>query len=158
MLQPLFEWMQGTGLSQFFLNVTWASPIIQCLHLLALVMFSGALLIVDVRMLGRGLTRIPVAKLFRMTEPWLIAGFIGLLLTGVPQMFATALKEYYSPQFWIKMRFLGFGLVFTFTVRRWIALGGEERFGRVWPKLVALVSIGVWTVVAVYARLIGLFS
>ncbi len=153
-----FEWMQGTPLSAYFLETTWSSPIIQCIHLIALSAFAGAILIVDVRLLGRGLTNTPVAQLTREAEKWLLGAFAVLLSSGIPQVFATALKEYYSPYFWLKMQLILAGLVFTFTIRRKVALADEERMGKVWPKLVALVSIAIWTSAAIWARLIGLLS
>ena len=156
--QAFFEWMQGTSVSAFFLETTWSSPIIQCIHLVALSAFAGAILIVDVRLLGRGLTNTPVAQLTREAEKWLIGAFAILLLSGIPQVVSTALKQYYSPYFWFKMQLLLGGLVFTFTIRRKVALADEERIGKVWPKLVALVSIAIWTSAAIWARLIGLLS
>lgn len=156
--QAFFEWLQETALSAYFLETTWASPIIQCVHLVALTVFAGSVLIVDVRLLGRGLTNTPVAQLAREAEKWMIGGFVALLLSGVPQLVATALKEYYSPHFWMKMQLILAGLAFTFTIRRKVALADEERIGKVWPKLVALVSIAIWTSAVIWARLIGLLS
>ena len=155
---PFFEWMQGLGISNFFLTATWASPIAQCIHLVALAIFAGSILVVDVRLLGRGLTRVPVAQLARGAQPWLVWSFFTLLVTGVPQMMSTALKQYYSPFFWWKMQLLLLGLVFTFTIRRKVALADEERLGPVWPKVVGVLSISIWTGVAIWARLIGLLS
>lgn len=158
MLQPFFEWMGGLAFSSFFLQNTWASPIIQCIHLLALVVFSGAVLVVDVRLLGRGLVRTPLAQLARIIEPFLIWSFVALLATGVPMMMSLALKEYYSPHFWWKMQVLLLGLVFTFTIRRKVTLADEADMGSVLPKIVGLLSMALWTTVAAWARLIGLLS
>jgi len=158
MLQGFFEWMQGLGFSQFILQETWASPIVQCVHLVSLVVFSGAILVVDVRLLGRGLTSTPLPKLAREAEKWMIGGFLALLVSGIPQVMSTALKEYYSPFFWWKMQLIGVGLVYTFTVRRRVALAEEGSLGNVWPKLIGVVSMAIWTGVAVWARLIGLLS
>lgn len=157
-LLPFFEWMQELAFSQYFLTNTWASPIVQCMHLVALAIFAGAVLIVDVRLLGRGLRHISIAETARMAQPWLVWSFVALLVTGIPQMASTALKQYYSPFFFFKMQLLIFGLIFTFTVRRKVALADPERIGAVWPKAVAVVSIAVWTGVAIWARLIGLLS
>lgn len=158
MLQSLFEWMQASKLSAFFLEVTWSSPIVQCIHLVSLVVFAGSILIVDIRLLGRGLVKMPIADLARSVRPYLIGGFLGLAMTGIPMMFATALKEYYSPHFWIKMKVLAVGVVYTFIVRPRILSIDEERLGKIWPKLMGVASLSLWTVVAVYARLIGLLS
>ena len=157
-LQPLFEWMQGTALASYFLNTTWSSPIVQCIHLVALVIFAGSVLIVDVRLLGRGVTDMSIAQVARMAQPWLIWSFVVLLLSGVPQVFSTALKQYYSPFFWWKMELLILGMIFTFTIRRRVALADAARIGTFWPKVVAVFSMVLWTGVGTWARLIGLLS
>ena len=157
-LRPFFDWMQALPMSAYFLETTWASPIIQVIHLVALMIFSGAVLIVDVRLLGRGLTDTPLDKLARSAEPWLIGSFVGLLLTGIPQLTSLALKQYFSPFFWWKMQLLLLGLVFTFTIRRKVTLTDEARLGPFWPKVVGIFSIAIWTGVAIGARLIGLLS
>ena len=157
-MQPFFEWMGSTAFATFFLTQTWSSPIIQCAHLIAIVIFSGAVLVVDVRLLGRGLTSISVAELARQADKWMIWSFVALLATGVPQMMSTALKQYYSPFFWWKMQLILLGLVFSFTIRRKVAMAEEARIGPAWPKLVGTASILIWTSVAIWARLIGLLS
>ena len=68
MTQSFFEWMQGLSFSAWMLETTWASPIIQCVHLVALVAFAGAVLLVDMRLLGRGLIKTPLARLAREAD------------------------------------------------------------------------------------------
>ena len=150
--------MQGTWLSVLFNESVWLSVIVQCVHLVALTVFAGALLVVDVRLLGSGLTKTPLAQVAQDAQPWLIWAFVVLLVTGLPQVVSSALKQYYSPVFWYKMELLLLGLIFTFTVRRKITLADEARLGPVWPKVVGLSSIAIWTGVTIWARLIGLLA
>ena len=157
-LLPFFEWMQDLSVSAFFLETVWPTPIVQCAHLIAVTVFAGAILVVDVRLLGQGLIRTPLAQLSRDAEPWLIWSFVVLIVTGMPQLTSTALKQYYSPFFWGKMELLLLGVIFTFTIRRKVVLADEARTGPFWPKVVGLVSIGIWAGVAIGARLIGLLS
>ena len=157
-LLPFFEWMQGLSISAFFLGSIWPTPIVQNIHLIAVAVFAGALLTVDIRMLGQGLTGTPLSQLARSTEPWLIGSFVVLAITGIPQMTSTALKQYYSPFFWWKMLALLVGVILTVTVRRRMAMRTEAELGPVWPKVVALVSIALWTSVTIGARLIGLMG
>jgi len=157
MLQSFFEWMQGLPFSAWMLEETWASPIIQCAHLVALVGFAGAVLVVDMRLLGRGLIKTPLNQLARELDRWMIWSFVALFVTGAPQVLSTALKQYYSPFFWWKMQIIIIGLLFNFTIRRRVAFAEEGTLGH-WPKVVGFLSIGIWTSVSVYARLIGLLS
>ena len=155
---PFFQWMQDLGMSTYFLDHVWSTPIVQVTHLVALGVFAGSIILVDMRLLGRGLTDVPLAQLAREAEPWLIGAFLVLLITGVPQLTSTAVKQYYSPFFWMKMEALLIALVFTFTLRRKVTLTDEARLGAYYPKVVALVSLGLWTGVTIGARLIGLMS
>ena len=158
MLLPFFQWMQELPFSTFFLTATWSSPIVQCIHLVALVVFAGSILVVDVRLLGRGLTGTPLAVLAKGAEKWLIWSFVVLIASGVPQMMSTALKQYYSPFFFWKMQVMALGLLFTFTIRRKVAHSADGTFGPWVPKAIGLVSIAIWTSVTIWARLIGLLS
>lgn len=157
-LLPFFQWMQATPISAYFLDNTWATPIVQLIHLVALAVFAGAILVVDMRLLGWGLTKTPLESVARDAQPWLVWGFVVLLITGLPQMSSTAIKQYYSPFFWWKMLALLVGVILTVTVRRRMAMRTEAELGPVWPKVVALVSIALWTSVTIGARLIGLMG
>jgi len=80
----------------------------------------------------------------RGAQPWFILGFLGLVVTGVPQMMQNAMREYYSQLFWIKMGFLVTALIFSVTLRRSVALAGEERAGVFKMRAVGLVSALLW--------------
>ena len=57
MVLEFFEWMEGSALSALFQGAIWYSPLIQVAHLVAVATFAGSLLVVDLRLLGTGLTR-----------------------------------------------------------------------------------------------------
>ena len=89
MLLPFFEWMGGLWSLAPFSESVWATPVLQNIHLLAVAVFVGAVLVVDIRMLGHGLRETPLAQLARSVEPWLIGSFVVLVLTGIPQIAST---------------------------------------------------------------------
>jgi hypothetical protein len=68
------------------------------------------------------------------------------------------MKLYYNDPFWIKMTCLLLAVPFTFTVRRSVARADEARVGRLWGRLVGLVSIGLWSGVAWGGRWIGFWG
>ncbi len=158
MLFPFFEWLDTLRFGDWISTSSYAAPLINVMHILALVILLGSLLVVDVRLLGRGMTNQSVASVARAARPWLIGALIFMLLTGFPQVLSLPIRQYYSPFFWLKMRLLLFTLIFTFTLRHKVTMADEARVGPVWGKVVGLVSIGLWTLVAVEGRFIGLFS
>jgi hypothetical protein len=150
-LQPFFKWMESLAV---YKSSIYLGPGVNLVHLVSMVTFMGALLMVDLRLLGTGLTNHPVKQVARSAHPWLIGGLIGLVVTGIPALMATATQQYASKVFWVKMYVLLAALIFTFTVRRGVTLADDNRVGPVRGKLVALISIVLWMSVAAGGRLI----
>ena len=158
MLLPFFTWMGNTSASLVIRDSVWIFALDQAVHLLALAVFAGAVLIVDLRLLGAGMKDRPIAQVARDAQPWLVWALVGLLVTGIPQLMSNSIKEYYSSYFWVKMGLLLAAFIFTFTVRHRVAFADESRVRPFKAKLVGIVSIALWGGVAVTARLIGLLS
>ena len=155
-LLPLFKWLEQLQISTALSQSEFGNAIANVMHLLGLIVLAGAVLIVDLRLLGSGPKQQRLAEVARDAQPWLIAALITMLLTGIPQLLATPLKEYYSPFFWFKMTVLLVTVIFTFTLRRNVTLTDESLLQPIWRKVVGLVSIALWSAVAIPARLIGL--
>src|SRR5688500_3442772 len=151
MLEGLFQWMEAQAV---YGSAPYIGPGGHLVHLLSMVRFVGALLIVALRLLGRGLRRQPLADVARDAQPWLIAGLVGIVLTGIPQTMERATDQYETSIFWVKMYLLLFGVVWMVTVRRRAVRQQEPRGA--WPKVVGLVSILAFMGVAALARLIML--
>ena len=131
----------------------WIFPVIATIHLLGLAIIGGAVLVVDLRLLGLGLIRQPVAQLARSAEPVLLTGIALMLLTGPWLFLCFATKYYYLTPFWIKLASLVLVLAFTFTVRRRFVLGSGAARGQRVPF--AVTSLSLWFCVAAGGRLIG---
>ena len=159
MLQPYFQAMNDSNIAKFISESLWIYPLDQAIHLLFLALFAGSILILDIRLLGFGMREQSTAKVARDSTPWVIAGFFGLVATGIPQLIQNAMREYYSDFFWIKMYVLPVALIYTFTVRRMVAQAEEGRVSPAVQRVVGLVSILLWFGgVTVPSRLIGLFT
>ena len=150
-----FAWCEHSAIGGAIRSSSWLFPVIEAFHLLGLAVIGGAVLVVDLRLFGFGLRRQPVAQLARDAQPWLIASLMVMVATGVLMFTSEAIKCYYHPAFWVKMTSLFLAITFTFTVRRKVALADETRMGPLWSKLVALVSITLWSGVGIGGRWIG---
>src|SRR5215470_20334073 len=117
-LLPFFQWCYQTPIGETIRNSTWLFPVIEAFHLLGLGLTAGAVLIVDLRLLGVGLRKQPVAQLWAATQPWLLGSVILLFVSGIPLFLSEAIKCLYSFPFWVKMTSLMLALVFTFTILR----------------------------------------
>ncbi len=158
MLEPFFTWLGSTPLSTGIRDSVWIYAFVQSFHLVSVTLLWGAVLIVDLRLLRVALTRQSVAQVSSDAYPWLIAGLLGMLVTGIPQLLSNATKEYFSPYFWVKMQALAVALIFTFTLRRKVATAQEGQVGTFTSVAVGLVSIALWLTVTISGRLIGLLS
>jgi hypothetical protein len=152
-LLPLFEWFESTGPGLVVRESVWLFPVIEAAHLLGLCLLGGALLVVDLRLLGAGLTATPAATLARQARPWLVGAVTLLLVTGVLLFLSEAVKCYYNQSFWVKITTLPVALVFTFAVRqRVIGTGSANRTAE---RLAGAASLLLWFVVAAAGRWIG---
>ena len=156
-LLPFFEWAEGTGVGQLVRTSLWLFPVIESVHLLGLSALGGTVLLVDLRMLGAGLTRQSLSSVAAAVHPWLVASVALLMLTGIPLFLSEAVKCFYNPSFWVKMATLPVALLYTFTVRRRVAMRpGRET--SLLTRVVAAVSLLLWFTVAAAGRWIGYSS
>ena len=156
-LLPLFEWIGLTDIGLTIRDSMWLFPIIECVHLLALAMLGGSLIVVDLRLLGLGLKRHPVSYLSKQAYPWLIGSLLLMLVTGLLLASSETLKIYFSPPFWWKMRFLGVAILFTFTVRRTALRLEDIQLEPFRGKAIAVVSLVLWFSVGFSGRWIAFY-
>jgi hypothetical protein len=156
-LLPFFQWCEASAPGTAIRSSQWLFPVIEAVHLLGLALMGGIILLVDMRLMGLGVRRKPVAALARELEPWLISTLIVMLTTGVLLYTSEPIKLYYNGAFWMKMEFLASAILYTFTVRRKVLAADETRIGPVWGTLVALLSITLWAGVGIGGRAIGFY-
>jgi len=154
-LLPFFQWCYDTPVGETIRNSTWMFPVIETFHLLGLGLTAGAVLIVNLRLLGVGLSRAPVAQLAAAAKPWFLGGLILMFVSGIPLFLAESIKCLYNYAFWVKMISLFLVLIFTFTVQRRVTESGITSDRPSVGRLTALVSLALWFGVAGGGRWIG---
>jgi hypothetical protein len=154
-LAHVFTRIDNSVLAELIRSTSWGFPVIEAVHLLGLALIGGAVLMLDLRLLGFSMRRQPVARVARDAHPWLVAGLFVMLPTGFLLFVSEAVKCYQSAAFWVKMTSLFLAIVFTFTVRRRVANADEGRVAPLWTKVVALVSLTLWSGVGWGGRWIG---
>ena len=148
-----FQWCYDTPIGEMIRESTWLFPLIEAVHLVGFGLTAGTVLIVDLRLLGAGLSRQPAAQLWASVRPWLI-GSIGLMIVSGTLLFLSeAVKCYYSYAFWVKMTCLVLALAFAFTVRQYVVRTAPDR--ALQGRLTAIASLGLWFGVAWGGRWIG---
>ena len=142
-------------MSQAYRESLWLFAVTQSLHLVAVSVFVGAILIVDLGLLGWGPARQSRVGIARSAQRILLWTGPAVLVTGIPQFTTNALRYYASPVFAIKMGLLAAALVFTVTVRRRVAAADSDRMPSWVPKAVGAVSLALWMGVTIGGRWIG---
>ena len=154
MLLPFFQWCESLWLGQFVVGSNWLFPVIEAVHLLFLSLLGGAVLVVDLRLLGLGLKGRSASELWRAARPWTIAAVAGMIATGVPLFLSEAIKCYYNDSFWVKMTTLPIAIAFAFTIRARATEDAVRNTARR-QMLVGALSIALWFTVAAAGRWIG---
>jgi hypothetical protein len=154
MLLPFFEWCETVWLGRVVVGSLWLFPVIEAVHLLGLAVLGGAILIVDLRLLGTGLKHRSTEELWRESRPYLIGAIVVMIATGVPLFLSEAIKCYYNNSFWVKITTLPVAIAFAFTVRAHTVTDSVHNTARR-QKLVGALSITLWVIVAAAGRWIG---
>ena len=152
-LLELFERLEAFALGTAIRDSLWLFPVIEAAHLLGLALLGGAVLVLDLRLLGVGLTQRPVAYVARQLTPWLVGAIAVLVATGIPLFLSEAVKCFHSEAFRLKMVALALALAFTFGVRN--PLAKATPLPARWNRAVAACSLALWLTVAAAGRWIG---
>lgn len=134
-------------------------PLAESLHVLTLALFAGTAALLDLRLVGVALARVPVTALTARLLPWTRWAFAVMVATGVLLFCATPVLYYHDLFFRIKMLLVvvaGIN-VFVFharTHRGALAWSHDVRLPR-GARIAAVVSLVAWGSVIVAGRLIA---
>ncbi len=154
-LLPFFQWCEHTGIGTVVRDSTWMFPILEVFHILALGFLGGAVLLVDLHILGLRLPGARVRRLVTDAAPVLFWALIVISLSGLLLFLSEATKCYDNPAFWVKMWLFLIALVFTFTVHNRVVSRSDVSAPGASVRGVAVVSLVLWLGVGVAGRGIG---
>ena len=147
-----FTALEQSWLGQTIQGSIYIFPITEVFHLLGLAVLGGAILLVDMRLLGLGLKNHPPQQLARDVQPLMKGALVVMALSGLTLFVSEAVKCYYHQAFWFKMSALALALTFTFTWRKKV-LGSPSAPAT--QKLTAIISLVLWSCVGIGGRWIG---
>jgi hypothetical protein len=155
--EPLAIWLSETALHEAMVNYSWMFPMMETLHFLGLTVLFGALLLVDLRVMG-------LIKFVNMNEamkyyiPVAIAAFSVNLISGIAFLCADPYSYFPNLGFQWKM-----GMIVVAGINAiWFWIGEHKELkqladGQDAPfraKVIALISIVVWLAVIILGRMI----
>jgi hypothetical protein len=131
-------------------------PALEIFHITGFALLIGSITLVDLRLLGIGLTRHEPSELNRTLLPWTLAGLVLIFFTG-PLMYSTDPDMYYlNWSFVIKMICLAAALIFHFSVHRKVVRRPAPAGAALGPtRAVAYISLVLWASVVFGGICIG---
>jgi len=135
-----------------------AFPILECVHVLGIACGVGTAALVNLRLLGIGLTQNSAGQLWKHVLPWTLSGLALAIFSGL-MLFSIDPEMYYVNQvFRIKMLVLLLAIAFYFTMVRKAAAIDTRDTGGGKSSIVAWVSLGLWALVpfgGIFIRFLG---
>ena len=83
------EWLAGTKWSIDLHESQYVWPLLESAHVLTLALFVGTTAMLDLRLLGVAMTRVPASEFTARLLPWTRFGFAIMVITGVLLFSAT---------------------------------------------------------------------
>jgi len=161
----IFEWLDASWLSDLARTSAGLFSMVQAVHILSMIMLCGMIILGDLRMLNVVLTGVPSAVILQNTKKWIYIGLAGIILSGIYESSAIAMKLATNSFFWAKMAGLAMGIIFMLSVRSAVysrapevisSNGSQSDSVDAWVvKLVAVAHLFIWFSVAANGRWIG---
>lgn len=155
MVESFFVWLEGSALGAFVKDQGATFATIEAVHLMALAVLGGSVLLSDLRLFNLVLADVPSKTVTDNAHKYFKLSLIVLLVTGFVMLSGVATKCYHNFYYWVKMAALAAGILFAFTVRQPLLRRDHAEISPLTLKVVALASISVWFLVAASGRWIG---
>jgi hypothetical protein len=158
-LLPFCQWLADTPGSIALHESLYMYPLLESAHVLTLCVFLGMAVMFDLRLLGITLTRVPMTEMKSRLGPWMAAGFVVMVVTGVLLFYAIPVRSYQSIFFRVKVvALLLAGLnayVFHLTIDRRVAEWDRDRTPPRAARRAGAASLVLWTIIVVAGRMIA---
>ena len=122
-------------------NNEWAFPLTECLHIGAMALSIGTIMLVDLRLIGAGMKRQTAAQLVADTELWTLAGLAIVITSGMAIFSSDPATYLRNGPFLFKMAALLLAIVYNYTIHRRVA---KNNASPLVGKLVGGFSLGLW--------------
>ncbi len=155
-LYDVFEYLEQTFIGEAIRTSHWLFPVIEAFHLIGLALLGGCVIVVDLRLLGLGLTKQTIRQVSDKIRPYFLVSLAVMFGTGIPLALSETLKLLYNRSFWVKVTTLAIVLIFTFALKN--PLIRSERAPRALMFFIGLASLVMWFTVAGAGRWIGFSS
>ena len=136
-----------------------AYSLIESFHVWSLCLFFGMTVMFDLRLLGWTMRKVPVSEVIRRLQPWTIAGFVLMVITGTLLVYAIPLRSYQNIFFRTKMLLLLLAgvniLLFHSRVFPSVAKWDADAIPPKAARIAGALSLVLWIGIVVSGRMIA---
>jgi putative copper export protein len=153
------NWLASTSLSATVVNNLWMIPAIQSVHIIAIGLLVGALLMLDMRVLGVLSKDQTIAQVNNRYAPWIWGAILVLAISGCLLIVGEPKRELLSFSFWAKMTLLVIGIAIVLAFQSYLKanMAMWKDTGEPTPrtKFYAILSICIWAAIIFLGRFIA---
>ncbi len=155
----LFQRLEATPVAAAIRESTWMFPTIETVHVLAIALVVGTIMIVDFRLINVASRHRPVSEIMREVLPWTWVAFACAAITGGLLFSSAAVKYSHNPPFLFKMLLLAIAgtnmAVFHLGSGRKIAIWDRASMTPTGARIAGGLSLLIWVSVIALGRWIG---
>jgi hypothetical protein len=152
---PFFEWHNGCWLGEQISNSIWLFPFVETIHILAMAIMFGGLLVLNLKMMGLTMKRQQLPMLADTLRPFINWGVVIMLLSGYAMFASGPMKYYTNDGFKVKMAALLAVLIFQYTVYSGTLKKDDQQRSSGAGLIVGLLNFAMWFLVGAAGRAIG---
>lgn len=158
MIQELLAALQASDAAVALRKSFWVYPLVNAGHIFGLALIFGAILPLDLRLLGFR-SGMDWRQLAAVLTPVAMAGVLLTLITGLALFSARPLDYVFKPLFQIKLLFVALAILNALLLRTTAAWQTADGTAPVPArlKLAAIISISGWIAAILCGRLVGYY-
>ena len=158
-LLRLCEWLASTPGSIALHESRYMFLLVLTVHVLTLALFAGTVLMIDLRILGVTMRRVPASEVVRRLLPWSAAGLLLMVVSGALLFYSAPLVRYHNVFFRFKLAVLVFAVlnswIFHVTVFRRVAEWDLDPVPPRTARLASGLSLLSWAAIITAGRMMA---
>ena len=156
---PWIQWLQDQPLTTSWRESSWGYPGIETAHVVTIIMFSGFVVMMDLRLVGVAFKETPFSyiqsRLFRLQ----MIGMALSTITGMALLVIDPMRFYNNIFFWMKVAMLiiagANAMAFHLTTYKSVANWDRDLRAPLSARVAGMASLALWSGIIVTGRLIA---
>ena len=153
------QWLAETPGSIALHESLYMYAVVESIHVLTLCIFLGMAVMLDLRLLGLTLRSVPVSEVADRLFPWMVFGFIIMMITGAMLFYAIPVRSYQSVFFRFKLILLVLAGLnawrYHATIHKTVAKWQNDPVAPKRARFAGAASLVLWAGIVIAGRMIA---